>query len=68
MRLNIRKNKEAFARGRNPKTGTNNALWKEIVDIDDKKFTVEAGPFNNKFGRQDLLIKLEVYGQDKEEG
>jgi hypothetical protein len=65
-RLFIRKNKEAFARGRNPKTGTNNPLWKEWVKIEGKDYLLEIWPFNNKFGRQDLLINVSNNEKDGE--
>tara|TARA_R100001082_G_C4255428_1_gene113282 strand:+ start:229 stop:438 length:210 start_codon:yes stop_codon:yes gene_type:complete len=69
MRIYLRKNKEAYSRGRNPKTTTNNPLWKDIIELDGKEFVMKAWPFNNKFGRQDLLINLEVNdGQDQKEG
>jgi hypothetical protein len=68
MRIYLRKNKEAFDNGKSALTTTKNALWKDIVVIDGKKFLVEAWPFNTKYGRQDLLINMEEHGQDKEEG
>ena len=64
-RLYIRKNKEAYSRGMNPKTSTNNPLWKEWVKIDGKDYLLEIWPFNAKFGRQDLLIN--VSKNEKEE-
>tara|TARA_B100000214_G_scaffold326634_1_gene264787 strand:- start:215 stop:421 length:207 start_codon:yes stop_codon:yes gene_type:complete len=68
MRIYLRKNKEAYDRGRNDKTSTNNPLWQDIVVLNGKKFLFKAWPFNTKWGKQDLLINMEVYGQDKEEG
>ena len=68
MRIYLRKNKEAYDRGKNTKTGTNNALWQDIVKIDGKDFLIKAWPFNTSYGKQDLLINMEVHGQDKEEG
>jgi len=68
MRIYLRKNKEAFDNGRSDQTGTKNALWQDVVKIDGQKFLVKAWPFNTKYGRQDLLLNMEVYGQDKEEG
>ena len=68
MRIYLRKNKEAYARGRNAKTCTNNPLWQDIIELDGGNFLMKAWPFNNKFGRQDLVINLEVHGQDQEEG
>ena len=68
MRIYLRKNKDAYAKGYNDTTRTNNALWQDVVTIDGKKFLVKAWPFNTKWGKQDLLINMEVYGQDKEEG
>ena len=57
-RLYIRKNKEAYSKGRNLKTETNNPLWKEWVKIDGKDYLLEIWPFNTKFGRQDIIIKV----------
>ena len=68
MRIYLRKNKEAYDRGKNLKTGTNNALWEDVIELDGKKFIMKAWPFNTPWGKQDLLLNLEVYGQDKEEG
>ena len=68
MRMYLKKNKEAYAKGKNDKTGTNNALWESIVKIDGKEFLVKAWPHNTPWGVQDLLVNMEVYGQDKEEG
>ena len=68
VRIYLRKNKEAYSRGKNPKTVTNNPLWQDTIELDGKQFIMKAWPFNNKFGRQDLLINLEVNGQDKEKG
>jgi len=68
MRMYLRKNKEAWSNGKNDKTGSNNPLWQDIVKIDGKEFLIKAWPFNTKYGRQDLLLNMEVYGQDKEEG
>ena len=68
MRIYLRKNKEAYDKGYNSKTGTNNPLYQDVVTIDGKKFLFKAWPFNTKYGRQDLLLNMEVYGQDKEEG
>ena len=68
MKIYLRKNKEAFDKGYNDKTTTNNALWQDVIELDGKKFIMKAWPFNTKYGRQDLLLNLEVYGQDQEEG
>jgi hypothetical protein len=57
-RLYIRKNKEAYSRGKNPKTTTNNPLWKEWVKIGGEDYLLEIWPLNNKFGRQDLIINV----------
>ena len=57
-RLYIRKNKEAYSRGMNPKTATNNPLYKDWVKIEGKDYLLEIWPFNTKYGRQDMIIQV----------
>ena len=64
-KLYIRKNKEAYSRGMNPKTSTNNPLWKDWVKIEGKDYLLEIWPFNTKYGRQDMLIEI-TRNKDKE--